>query len=239
MPNFSGIITAAGKSSRMIGDFKTMGLPEVNKLILEFDKNKTIIETTISNVLNTGVDECIIVLGHFKDEIIKEILKIDDDRIKIVYNNPVDVDLSVSLYNGLIHSKSEYILAVAGDQSNITTETYKNLIKCFLDKKDNNFKKIDNGNKNNKYNDFNNENKLITVLRRKKIGELNSAEGLGMPFVGDKNHLIKFTKNKNSNLNPILREMNSNGFKFFAIKEKNELELLNINKYNDYKQFLK
>ncbi|MDR2545311.1 MAG: hypothetical protein LBD03_07230, partial [Methanobrevibacter sp.] len=39
-------------------------------------------------VLNTDVDECIIVLGHFKDEIKKEILKINDDRIKVVYNNP-------------------------------------------------------------------------------------------------------------------------------------------------------
>jgi molybdenum cofactor cytidylyltransferase len=227
MTNFSGIITAAGKSSRMIEDFKAMGLPDVNKLILEFDKDKTIIETTIFNVLNAGVDECIIILGHFKDEIIKEIIKINDDRIKIVYNNPVNVDLSDSLYNGLIHSKSKYILAVAGDQSNITTKTYKNLIKCFLDKKNNDLKSI------------NNENKLITVLRRNKIGELNSAKGLGMPFVADKNHLIKFTKNQHSNLNPILREMNSDGFKFFAIKEENELELLNINKYNDYKQFLK
>jgi molybdenum cofactor cytidylyltransferase len=237
MPKFSGIITAAGRSSRMIEDFKSMGLPEVSKLTLEFNKNKTIIETTISNVLNAGVEECIIIIGHFKDEIIKEILKINDDRIRLVYNDPVDVDLSVSLYNGLVHSKSAYILAVAGDQANITTETYKNLIKCFLDKKNNNFKKL--GNKNNEYNTFNSENKLIAVLRRNNIGELNSGVGLGMPFVGDKNHLIQFTKNKNSNLNPILREMYSNKFKFFAIKEKNELELLNINKYNDYKAFLK
>ncbi|MDR3223160.1 MAG: NTP transferase domain-containing protein [Methanobrevibacter sp.] len=221
MAKFTGIITAAGKSSRMIKDMNYMGLPATNKLILKFDKNKTIIETTINNVLNAGVDECIIVLGHFKDEIIKEILKINDDRIKFTYNNPIDIsELSTSLYNGLMKSRSNYILAVAGDQSNISTKTYHNLINTFLNK-------------------VNDKNKILTVLRRREIGELDSAEGLGMPFVTSKDYLIKYMENKNTNLNPILREMFNDGFKFFAVKEENELELININKYNDYKTFLK
>ncbi|MDR3290981.1 MAG: NTP transferase domain-containing protein [Methanobrevibacter sp.] len=220
MVKFTGIITAAGKSSRMMEDMKYMGLPVTNKLTLKFDNNKTIIETTINNVLNAGVDECIIVLGHFKDEIIKEVLKINDDRIKIVYNNPIDVPLSISLYNGLMKARSNYILAVAGDQSNISTKTYTHLINTFLNK-------------------VNDEDKILTVLRRREIGELYSAEGLGMPFVTNKDYLIKYMENKNTNLNPILREMFNDGFKFFAVKEKNKLELLNINKYNDYKTFLR
>ncbi|MDR2545314.1 MAG: molybdopterin-guanine dinucleotide biosynthesis protein MobA, partial [Methanobrevibacter sp.] len=172
-------------------------------------------------VLNTDVDECIIVLGHFKDEIKKEILKINDDRIKVVYNNPIGIDLSVSLYNALINSKSKYILAVAGDQSNISTGTYQNLINTYLNKiKDNE------------------QNKVLTVLRRREIGELDSAEGLGMPFATDKNQLMRFLENKDSDLNPILREMFEEGFKFFAIKEKHESELININEYKDYKTFL-
>ncbi|GAA5819640.1 MAG: NTP transferase domain-containing protein [Methanobrevibacter sp. CfCl-M3] len=221
MVNFTGIITAAGKSSRMIEDMKNMGLPLTTKLTLNFNKNKTIIETTINNVLNADVDECIIVLGHFKDEIKKEILKINDDRIKVVYNNPIGIDLSVSLYNALINSKSKYILAVAGDQSNISTETYQNLINTYLNKiKDNE------------------QNKVLAVLRRREIGELDSAEGLGMPFATDKNQLMRFLENKDSDLNPILREMFEDGFKFFAIKEKHESELININEYKDYKTFL-
>ncbi|MDR2830780.1 MAG: NTP transferase domain-containing protein [Methanobrevibacter sp.] len=218
MTKFTGIITAAGKSSRMTEDLENMGLPTTTKLILDFDKGKTIIETTINKVLNAGVDECIIVLGHFKDEIIKEILKINDDRIKLVYNDPLKVDLSVSLYNGLISSKSDYILAVAGDQSNISTKTYENLINSFLDR-------------------VKDHNKLFTVLRRREIGRLDSVESLGMPFVTNKNYLIKFIANKNSDLNPILREMFKDGFEFFAVKEEDELELVNINKYKDYKSF--
>jgi molybdenum cofactor cytidylyltransferase len=215
-----GIVTAAGKSSRMIEDLKAMDLPVTTKLTLNLDKNKTIIETTINNVLNAGVDECVVVLGHFKDEIVKKVSKIKDGRVKVVYNDPVDVDLSVSLYNGLINSKSDNILAVAGDQSNVSTETYKNLVNSFLERD----KEV---------------NKVLTVLRRREVGELDSTGGLGMPFVTKKGNLIKFTENKNSNLNPILREMFKDGFKFFAVEEKNELELLNINRYEDYKTFIR
>ena len=53
-------------------------IPLQNKLTLPFNSS-TIIETTIDNVLNTGnIDECIVVLGHFSDEILPLINKIDD-----------------------------------------------------------------------------------------------------------------------------------------------------------------
>ncbi len=59
-----------------------------------------------------------------------------------------------------------------------------------------------------------------------------------MPFVANKNQLINYLKNENDNLNPILRKMFKDGFTFYGIKEKNELELLNINHYDDYKKVL-
>ena len=101
MLKVSAIITAAGKNSRMRKDQMERNIPLQNKLTLPFNSS-TIIETTIANVLNTdNIDECIVVLGHFSDEILPLINKIDDSRLKIIENDPVDVGLSVSLLNGL------------------------------------------------------------------------------------------------------------------------------------------
>ena len=43
--------------------------------------------------------------------------------------------------------------------------------------------------------------------------------------------MIKYLENENDNLNPILRKIFGDGYTFYGIKEKNELELLNINHY--------
>ena len=79
-----------------------------------------------------------------------------------------------------------------------------------------------------------NSEKTIVILRRRKTGLLDTAEGLGMPFVAFKDNLIKYLENENDNLNPILRKIFDDGYTFYGIKEKNELELLNINHYDDY-----
>ena len=63
----SGIITAAGANTRMKTD-------QIN--------NKEVILHTITNMLKTNIDECIIVVGHYKDQINTVISKIDDDKIK-------------------------------------------------------------------------------------------------------------------------------------------------------------
>ena len=41
-----------------------------------------IILQTIQNTLNAGVDECIVVLGHFSDEITSVIDEFDDERVE-------------------------------------------------------------------------------------------------------------------------------------------------------------
>ena len=74
----SAIITAAGKNSRMRKDQISRNISVKNKLVLPF-QNKTVLETTIDNALSSNVDECIVVLGHYSDEI-KDVVKKNFDK---------------------------------------------------------------------------------------------------------------------------------------------------------------
>ncbi|WP_297981105.1 NTP transferase domain-containing protein [uncultured Methanobrevibacter sp.] len=218
MNKVSAIITAAGKNSRMREDQLNKNIPVQNKLTLPFLKN-TIIETTIDNVLNTeNIDECIVVLGHYYDEILPLINNIDDKRLKIVKNNPIDVGLSISLLNGLLNSKNQYVLCVTGDQPTVSSKTFNNILNTLF--------KSDN------------PQKTISILRRIDIGKLDSAIGLGMPFAANRNELMHYLEGENDNLNPILRKMYSDGFEFYGVKEDNPDELININHLEDYKSLL-
>ena len=218
MLKVSAIITAAGKNSRMRKDQMERNIPLQNKLTLPFNSS-TIIETTIANVLNTdNIDECIVVLGHFSDEILPLINKIDDSRLRIIENDPVDVGLSVSLLNGLSCINSDIALCVTGDQPTVSTKTFNSILDCILK--------------------FENPKNTISILRRLKTGKLDTAEGLGMPFAASRLELIDYLKGKDDNLNPILREMFSDGFDFYGIEEDNPLELININTYSEYESIL-
>ena len=218
MLKVSAIITAAGKNSRMRKEQLERNIPLQNKLTLPFNSS-TIIETTINNVLNTdNIDECIVVLGHFSDEILPLINKIDDSRLKIIENDPVDVGLSVSLLNGLSCINSDIALCVTGDQPTVSTKTFNSILDCILK--------------------FENPKNTISILRRLKTGKLDTAEGLGMPFAASRLELIDYLKGKDDNLNPILREMFSDGFDFYGIEEDNPLELININTYSEYESIL-
>ena len=209
----STIITAAGKNSRMRKDQISRNIELKNKLILPFNE-KTVIETTIDNALSANADECIVVLGHYCDEILDEIYEDYKDSVKFIKNDPVDVGLSVSLFNGLSNIKSDYALCITADQPTVSTETFNKMIEVSQNAK--------------------NPEKTIAILRRRKTGLLDTAEGLGMPFVAHKNNLMKYLENENDNLNPILRKIFDDGYTFYGIKEKNELELININHYDDY-----
>ena len=211
--SISAIITAAGKNSRMRKDQIARNLEVKNKLILPFN-NKTVLETTIDNTLSANIDECIVVLGHYSDEIIEAISDNYKDSVKFIINNPCDVGLSTSLYNGLSNLTSDFALCVTGDQPTVSTETFNRMIdvlyKC--------------------ENPFN----TISILRRRKTGLLDTAEGLGMPFAAPRVNLMKYLENEDDNLNPILRKIFADGYTFYGIKEKNKKELLNINHYDDY-----
>ena len=198
-------------------DRLSRGIELTNKLILPFN-NKTVIETTIDNALSLNIDECIVVLGHYANEIKDAIFENYKDKVKFIENNPVDVGLSVSLYNGLSNSTSDFALCITADQPTVTAETFRNMIEVSQSSED-------------PYN-------TISILRRRKTGWLDTAEGLGMPFVAPRENLMRYLENENDNLNPILRKIFDDGYKFYGIKEKNEKELLNINHYDDYLKLL-
>lgn len=189
-----------------------------NKLILPF-KDKTVLETTIDNTLSADIDECIVVLGHYSDEIMEAISNNYEDSVKFIINDPCDVGLSTSLYNGLSNITSDFALCVTGDQPTVSTETFNNMINV-LEKCENPFN-------------------TISILRRRKTGLLDTAEGLGMPFVAPRENLMKYLENEDDNLNPILRKIFADGYTFYGIEEKNKKELLNINHYDDYLDVIK
>lgn len=215
--SISTIITAAGKNSRMRKDLLSRNMELKNKLILPFG-DKTVIETTIDNALSADADECIVVLGHYASEIKEAIFDNYKDSVKFVINNPVDVGLSISLYNGLSNIDSDFALCITADQPTVSTETFNKMIDVI-------------GKCDNPY-------RTISILRRRKTGILDTAEGLGMPFVAPRENLMKYLENENDNLNPILRKIFADGYTFYGVKEKNEKELLNINHYDDYLQLL-
>ena len=213
----SAIITAAGKNSRMREDQISRNIEIRNKLILPFN-DKTVLETTIDNTLSANIDECIVVLGHYSDEIIDAISDNYDGLVKFIINNPCDVGLSTSLFNGLSNITSDFALCVTGDQPTVSAETFNKMIEV----------------SQNSDNPF----KTISILRRRKTGLLDTAEGLGMPFVAPRENLMRYLENEDDNLNPILRKIFADGYTFYGIKEKNEKELLNINHYEDYLNLL-
>ena len=215
--SISTIITAAGKNSRMRKDQLSRNIELKNKLILPFN-NKTVIETTIDNALSANIDECIVVLGHFSGEIKEVIFDNYKDDVIFVENNPVDVGLSVSLFNGLSKAENDYALCITADQPTVTTETFNKMIEISQTS--------------------DNPERTISILRRRKTGLLDTAEGLGMPFVVNRKNMMDYLKDEDDNLNPILRKMFADGYTFYGIKEKNKEELININHYDDYLSLL-
>ena len=215
--SISTIITAAGMNSRMRKDQISRNIDLKNKLILPF-MNKTVLEATIDNALSANIDECIVVLGHYASEIREAIYDNYKNQVKFVENNPVDVGLSTSLYNGLSNSASDFALCITADQPTVLPETFSKMIEVSQNSED----------------PFH----TISILRRRKTGLLDTAEGLGMPFVAPRENLMKYLENEDDNLNPILRKIFAEGYTFYGIKEKNKKELVNINHYDDYLNLL-
>ncbi|MGB9980440.1 nucleotidyltransferase family protein [Methanobacterium sp.] len=209
----SAIITAAGRNKRMRDDLKSRGMEIRHKLLLSFHGNPIILQT-LQNTLKADVDECIVVLGHFSDEIISVLDEFDDERVKIVVNSEIDVELSESLLNGVKKAKDDFCLCVAADQPAVSAETFKNIV-------------------DGVFNSQEPEN-TVSILARGKSGYLNTAEGLGMPFACRADILKKYLTGNKDNLNPLLRKMVKEGVVLYGVPPRDDIELLNINEYDDY-----
>lgn len=218
MKGVSCIITAAGKNRRMREDLQSKGMKIRHKLLLKFN-HEPIINYTVKKSLQTDINECIIVLGHFMDELYPPLEKINDSRLKIIENPDVNVELSQTLLNGVLNSRCDYCLCLAGDQPTVTKKTMQNLINQLLK--------------------CSNPNNTVSILARGETGYLDSARGLGMPFACHSSLLKKYLQGAEDNLNPILRRMVADGVSLYGVPEQNELELININRYDDYLRVLK
>lgn len=100
----SAILLAAGGSKRM-------GRP---KLELPFG-DSTILEQTVGNLLNSKVDELIVVLGYRAEELASRIAKYP---LKIVVNPHYERGMSTSIIAGLngIHPMAEAVMIALADQ---------------------------------------------------------------------------------------------------------------------------
>jgi len=121
----SAILLAAGKSTRMINE---------NKLSKKF-KNIPLINHAIENILNSNIEELIIVLG-FEKEIIQNLIK-KNDKVKIIFNKDYETGMASSIKAGLNHlsKKTEYFFICLGDMPMINKRIYNHLIN-FKNKKD-------------------------------------------------------------------------------------------------------
>ncbi len=116
----SSILLAAGQSKRMGGE---------NKLIKKIN-NAPLIQHSIKNLLNSEVDELIIVLG-FQKEIIKKLIH-KNNKIKIVFNKNFKRGMASSIKTGLkyLSKETSAFFICLGDMPLIKKNIYNKLIKC-------------------------------------------------------------------------------------------------------------
>ena len=116
----SAILLAAGESKRM-------GKP---KLLLPFGSS-TILEQAIDNLLNSRVDEVIVVVGDRAQEIIKQIA---NRPVKVAINPVYHEGMGTSIASGLslIDNRALAVMLVLADQPLIDSETINKLIEAFF-----------------------------------------------------------------------------------------------------------
>jgi molybdenum cofactor cytidylyltransferase len=120
MNKFWAIILAAGESTRM-------GFP---KMLLTFNET-TMIEKVIANVTESKVDNIIVVLGAYCDELIKLIGKLD---VKWCYNENFKKGMLSSVQCGFRNLPSDYrsVLVFQGDQPLISSGSINTVIEAYI-----------------------------------------------------------------------------------------------------------
>ena len=92
--------------------------------------SSTILERAIDNLLNSAVDEIIVVLGHRAEEIIKTI---SAKPVKIIVNPNYRQGMSTSIIAGLIllDPQAQAVMLALGDQPLVDSQTINQLIDEF------------------------------------------------------------------------------------------------------------
>ena len=119
MSDIWGMILAAGESKRM----------KVQKLLLPFE-GKTMIERVIENVIHSGVDNTLVVIGSHSDEILKIIEHLP---ITTCYNNNYKQGMLSSIKCGVRSLPANYdaVLVFLGDQPMIPKEAVNMVIQAY------------------------------------------------------------------------------------------------------------
>jgi len=122
----SAILLAAGESKRMVDE---------NKLIKKY-KSIPLIKHAVSNVLNSPIDELIIVLGYQKKSIEKIIG--ENKKIKFIANPNFESGIASSIKKGLdsLSKETEAFFICLGDMPNVNKEIYNQLINASFGNKD-------------------------------------------------------------------------------------------------------
>jgi molybdenum cofactor cytidylyltransferase len=115
----SAILLAAGQSKRM-GELKQL---------MPFGQS-TIVGQAVDNLLNSAVDEVIVVVGYMAEDVTKAI---DAKPVKLVINPDYEHGMSTSIIAGLksVHSKTQGVVLALGDQPLVNSQTINRLIEEF------------------------------------------------------------------------------------------------------------
>ena len=115
----SAILLAAGQSKRMTGE---------NKLTKEI-KGIPLIKLSVKNILDSSIDELIIVFGYQK-EIIEKLID-ENKKIKPVFNKDFESGIGSSIKTGLKHmsKKTTAFFICLGDMPLVNQDIYNLLIK--------------------------------------------------------------------------------------------------------------
>ena len=117
----SAILLAAGQSKRF-GNH--------NKLITKY-RNKNLIYSSLTNIVNSNIDNVIVVLGHDQALIKKKIKK--NKKIKLVINKKFRSGMASSIKSGLkkINVKTIGFFVCLADMPKVNKNIYNRIIKSF------------------------------------------------------------------------------------------------------------
>ena len=121
----SAILLAAGQSKRMRGE---------NKLIKEIN-GIPLIKLSIINILESCINELIIITGH-ENQILEETIN-KNNKIKIFFNHHYKTGMASSIKKGIenLSKETKAFFICLGDMPMIKKETYNELIN-YVDKKE-------------------------------------------------------------------------------------------------------
>ena len=122
----SAVLLAAGQSRRMNGQNK------LSKKIQEIP----LIKHSVNNILDSLVDELIIVLGYQR-EIIEKLID-NNKKIKIVFNEKFESGMASSIKTGLNHlsEKTDAFFICLGDMPLVNKDIYNQIIQSRNNKKE-------------------------------------------------------------------------------------------------------